>query len=111
MASWCATRAATTGSQRRARGAGARPTRPGAGGGLGAVTDTLGRWGGGGAEVGPPHSGAGPVLGPLCKGARPGGVPAGGGVFFFAPRGDRRYWLLIPRPAPEVCFKPPGYPE
>ena len=32
-------------------------------------------------------------------------------MFRFDVKDDRRYWLLLQRPAPEICFKPPGYDE
>jgi DNA-binding HxlR family transcriptional regulator len=82
-----------------------------AGEGLEAVTDTLGRWGERWLEMAPRHYDAGSVLWHLCKWVQPEEVSAERRVFVFDIRDDRRYWLLIHRPAPEVCFKPPGYPE
>jgi DNA-binding HxlR family transcriptional regulator len=82
-----------------------------AGQALEAVTDVLGRWGERHLELQPQHYDAGTVLWSLCKHVQPGEIPEDRLVFRFDVRGDRRYWLLLHRPAPEICFKPPGYDE
>jgi DNA-binding HxlR family transcriptional regulator len=82
-----------------------------AGAALEAVTDVLGRWGERHLELQPQHYDAAPVLWNLCKHVEAEEVPERRLVFRFDVRGDRRYWLLLHRPAPEVCSKPPGYEE
>jgi DNA-binding HxlR family transcriptional regulator len=82
-----------------------------AGQALEAVTDVLGRWGERHLELQPQHYDAGTVLWSLCKHVQPGEIPEDRLVLRFDVRGDRRYWLLLHRPAPEICFKPPGYDE
>jgi len=82
-----------------------------AGQGLEEVTDTLGRWGERWLDMAPQHYDAGPVLWHLCKWVQPDELTDERLVFLFDIRDDRRYWLLLHRPAPEICFKPPGYSE
>ena len=49
--------------------------------------------------------------GTSAKHVEPDELPDGRLVFVFDVKDDRRYWLLLHRPAPEICFKPPGYDE
>lgn len=82
-----------------------------AGESLVAVTDALATWGEQWLELAPEHFDAGTVLWSLCKHVAPDELPERRLVFVFDVRDDRRYWLLLQRPEPEICFKPPGYDE
>lgn len=82
-----------------------------AGKGLNDVVDVLARWGERWLEMAPNHYDAGTVLWSFCKKVAPEELPDGRLVFVFDVKDDRRYWLLLQRPAPEICFKPPGYDE
>jgi DNA-binding HxlR family transcriptional regulator len=75
------------------------------------VTDALATWGEQWLELTPEHFDAGTVLWNLCKHVAPDELPEDRLVFVFDVRDDRRYWLLLQRPEPEICFKPPGYDE
>ena len=82
-----------------------------AGEGLSEVVDVLARWGERWLDMAPEHYDAGPVLWNFCKHVEPDELPDGRLVFAFDVKDDRRYWLLLHRPAPEICSKPPGYDE
>jgi len=82
-----------------------------AGEGLEEVVDVLARWGERWLDLAPEHYDATTVLWNFCKHVEPGELPDGRLVFVFDVKDDRRYWLLLQRPAPEICFKPPGYDE
>ena len=82
-----------------------------AGEGLEAVVDVLARWGEQWLDLAPEHYDAGTVLWNFCRRVAPDELPADRLVFVFDVKDDRRYWLLLHRPAPEICFKPPGYDE
>ena len=82
-----------------------------AGEGLEEVVDVLARWGERWLDLTPDHYDAGTVLWNFCKHVEPDELPDGRLVFVFDVKDDRRYWLLLQRPAPEICFKPPGYDE
>ena len=82
-----------------------------AGEGLSAVTDVLGRWGERFLEITPEHYDAGVVLWNFCKHVAPGELPEDRLVFRFDVQDDKRYWMLLQRPAAEICYKPPGYEE
>jgi DNA-binding HxlR family transcriptional regulator len=82
-----------------------------AGQGLEEVMDVLARWGERYLDLAPEHYDAGTVLWSFCKHVAPEELPDGRLVFVFDVKDDRRYWLLLHRPAPEICFKPPGYDE
>jgi DNA-binding HxlR family transcriptional regulator len=82
-----------------------------AGAGLEAVTDVLGRWGERYLDMRPEHYDAGVVLWNFCKHVAPAELPEERLVFRFDVRDDKRYWMLLQRPAAEICFKPPGYDE
>lgn len=82
-----------------------------AGEGLSAVTDVLGRWGERFLEITPEHYDAGVVLWNFCKHVSPAELPESRLVFRFDVRDDKRYWMLLQKPAAEICYKPPGYEE
>ena len=82
-----------------------------AGEGLSEVVDVLARWGERWLDMAPEHYDDGPVLWNFCKHVEPDELPDGRLVFAFDVKDDRRYWLLLHRPAPEICSKPPGYHE
>ena len=71
----------------------------------------LARWGERWLDLTPEHYDAGTVLWSFCKHVAPDELPDDRLVFVFDVKDDRRYWLLLQRPAPEICFKPPGYDE
>ena len=75
------------------------------------ISDVLGRWGERYLDMAPQHYDAGPVLWNFCKHVAPDELPDDRLVFVFDVKDDRRYWLLLHPPAPEICFKPPGYDE
>jgi DNA-binding HxlR family transcriptional regulator len=62
-------------------------------------------------DMTPEHHDAGTVLWSFCKHVARDELPDGRLVFVFDVKDDRRYWLLLQRPAPEICSKPPGYDE
>ena len=82
-----------------------------AGEGLSAVSNVLGRWGERYLEMRPEHYDAGVVLWNFCKHVAPAELPEQRLVFRFDVRDDKRYWMLLQKPAAEVCHKPPGYDE
>lgn len=82
-----------------------------AGESLGEVTWALARWGERHLEMEPRHYDASTVLWSFCKHVAPEEIPEGRLVFRFDVKGDKRYWLLLQPPRPEVCFTPPGYDE
>jgi DNA-binding HxlR family transcriptional regulator len=75
------------------------------------VVDVMARWGERWLDLTPEHYDATTVLWSFCKHVEPDELPDGRLVFVFDVKDDRRYWLLLQRPAPEICFKPPGYDE
>ena len=95
------------------RGRGSRYRLTAAGDELIGVLDALGAWGARWLEMAPPHLDAGVVLWSMCRLADPDELPARRTVIRFdlldGPR--RRFWVLLQKPAPEVCVKPPGYDE
>jgi DNA-binding HxlR family transcriptional regulator len=82
-----------------------------AGEGLSAVSNVLGRWGERYLEMQPEHYDAGVVLWNFAKHVEPRELPEERLVFRFDVRDDKRYWMLLQKPAAEVCYKPPGYDE
>ena len=82
-----------------------------AGEGLKAVTEVLGRWGERHLELTPDHYDAAVVLWSFCKHLSADDLPPERLVLQFEIRDDRRYWILLQKPAAEVCNKPPGYDE
>jgi DNA-binding HxlR family transcriptional regulator len=79
------------------------------------VCDALGVWGATWVEVAPEHVEPYIALWGICRGI--GFLPLPDepvNVRFEvrgAPRSQRRFWLLVRRPEPEVCVKPPGFDE
>jgi DNA-binding HxlR family transcriptional regulator len=79
------------------------------------VCDALGLWGATWVEVAPEHLEPYIALWGICRGI--GFLPLPDtpvNVRFElrgAPRNQRRFWLLVRRPEPEVCVKPPGFDE
>jgi DNA-binding HxlR family transcriptional regulator len=79
------------------------------------VCDALGIWGAAWVEIGPEHLDPYLALWGMCRGLRCLPLPDRrvtvrvdlSGV----PRNQRRFWLLVQPPEPEVCVKPPGFDE
>ena len=64
------------------------------------VMDVLARWGERHLDLAPEHYDARTVLWSFCKHVAPEEMPDGRLVFVFDVKDDRRYWLLLHRPAP-----------
>jgi DNA-binding HxlR family transcriptional regulator len=79
------------------------------------VCDALGGWGSRWVELAPEHLDPYPALWALCRGMRYLQLPDRRVTVRFElpdlPRSQRRFWLLVQRPEPEVCVKPPGFDE
>jgi DNA-binding HxlR family transcriptional regulator len=79
------------------------------------VCDALGLWGATWVEIAPEHLDPYMALWGLCRGIRYLPLPEQRVNVRFdlrpAPRGHRRFWVLVQRPEPEVCVKPPGFDE
>jgi DNA-binding HxlR family transcriptional regulator len=79
------------------------------------VCDALGGWGGTWVEIAPEHLDPYMALWGVCRGIGYLPLPAAPVNMRFelpdASRHERRYWLLVHQPEPEVCVKPPGYDE
>lgn len=75
------------------------------------MTDVRGRWGERFLEITPEQYDAGVVLWNFCKHVAPAELPENRLVFRFDVRDDKRYWMLLQKPAAENCHKPPGYEE
>jgi DNA-binding HxlR family transcriptional regulator len=77
------------------------------------VCDELGKWGAKWLEATPTKLDPGVLLWAVCKSMDPDQLPDDRVVvqvrFRDVPK--NRYWLLVQRPEPEVCRKPPGYDE
>lgn len=77
------------------------------------VLDALGTWGARWLDAAPAPLDQGVLLWAICKSMTPERLPQERVVvrvnFRDAPK--QRFWLLIQRPEPEVCRKPPGYDE
>jgi DNA-binding HxlR family transcriptional regulator len=80
---------------------------------LDSVCDALGTWGARWLEVAPHHLDPLVVLWGMCRLIDKDQLPDTRVVVRFelrdAPR--QRFWVLIQKPAPEVCIKPPGFEE
>jgi DNA-binding HxlR family transcriptional regulator len=80
---------------------------------LDSVCDALGTWGARWLEAAPATLDPGVLLWAICKSLTPARLPEERVVVRVvlrdAPR--QRFWLLIQRPEPELCRKPPGFPE
>ena len=79
------------------------------------VCDALGVWGSTWVEVAPEHVEPYIALWGICRGIGFLALPERPVNVRFevpgAPRNQRRFWLLVRRPEPEVCVKPPGFDE
>jgi DNA-binding HxlR family transcriptional regulator len=79
------------------------------------VCDALGLWGATWVEVAPEHLEPYIALWGICRGIGFLPLPETPVNVRFelrgAPRNQRRFWLLVRRPEPEVCVKPPGFDE
>jgi DNA-binding HxlR family transcriptional regulator len=79
------------------------------------VCDALGAWGASWVEVAPEHLDPYMALWGLCRGIRYLQFPERPVTIRFElrppPRGQPRLWLLVRRPEPEVCVKPPGFED
>ena len=66
-------------------------------------------------EIAPEHLDPYAALWGMCRGIRYLPLPEERVTIRFElrdrPRNQRRYWLLVHRPEPEVCVKPPGFEE
>ncbi|CAN5209187.1 winged helix-turn-helix transcriptional regulator [soil metagenome] len=82
---------------------------------LGQVCDALGEWGARWLELAPEHLDPHLTLWSVCKAIDRAFLPEEPVTMRFefadAPRGQSRFWLLVQRPEPEVCVKPPGFDE
>lgn len=80
---------------------------------LRAVCDALGTWGARWLEAAPEHLDAGVLLWAISKSMDPDLLPEQRVVirFEFRDQPKHRFWLLVQRPAPEVCRKPPGFSD
>jgi len=79
------------------------------------VCDALGAWGASWVEVAPEHLDPYMALWGMCRGISYLPLPDQPVTIRFdlrdTSRSPRRYWLLVRRPEPEVCVKPPGFEE
>ena len=79
------------------------------------VCDALGLWGATWVEIAPEHLDPYMALWGLCRGIGYLPLPDEPVTIRFelqrAQRGQRRFWVLVRRPEPEVCVKPPGFDE
>jgi DNA-binding HxlR family transcriptional regulator len=82
---------------------------------LAPVCHALGAWGARWLEAAPHHLDAAVVLWAISKSMDRDRLPDERVVIRFdfldQPRPKHRYWLLVQRPEPEVCRKPPGFPD
>jgi DNA-binding HxlR family transcriptional regulator len=79
------------------------------------VCDALGVWGADWVELAPHHLDPYVALWSLCRGLTSVPMPDDRVTVRFdlpdMPHKQRRFWLLVQRPEPEVCVKPPGFEE
>jgi DNA-binding HxlR family transcriptional regulator len=77
------------------------------------VCEALGNWGSRWLDAAPAQLDPGVLLWAICKSMDPDRLPEERVVvrvnFSNAPK--QRFWLLVQRPEPEVCRKPPGFDE
>ena len=82
---------------------------------LRAVCGALGAWGASWVEITAEHLDPYMALWVMCRGIGYLELPDRPVTVRFelrkAPRNQRRYWLVVHRPEPEVCVKPPGFEE
>lgn len=99
-------------SSPRARGRGHVYSLTDAGWGLAEVCDALGRWGARWLEAAPDELDPGVVLWAVAKCMDRTALPERRVVVRFDLRGyPKRFWLLVQRPAPELCRSHPGAEE
>jgi DNA-binding HxlR family transcriptional regulator len=84
-----------------------------AGHALGPVCEALGNWGQKWLEASPQLSDPGVLLWAICKSMDDERLPADRVTVrvTFRDVPGRTYWMLVQRPEPEVCRKPPGFDE
>jgi DNA-binding HxlR family transcriptional regulator len=79
------------------------------------VCDALGVWGATWVEIAPEHQDPYAALWGMCRGIRYLPLPERRVTIRFelrnVARNPRRLWLVVQRPEPEVCVKPPGFEE
>ena len=79
------------------------------------VCDALGVWGATWVELAPEHLDPYMALWGLCRGLRAVALPEERVTIRFElpsmPSSQRRFWVLVQPPEPEVCVKPPGFEE
>ena len=79
------------------------------------VCDALGAWGATWVEIAPEHLDPYAALWGMCRGIAYLPLPDQRVTIRFelrnTPRRPRRYWVLVHRPEPEVCVKPPGFED
>ncbi|HEX2087713.1 MAG TPA: helix-turn-helix domain-containing protein [Solirubrobacteraceae bacterium] len=80
---------------------------------LEAVCDALGTWGSRWLDSAPAEVDPGVLLWAICKSMDPDRLPEERVVVrvSFRDAPDHRFWLLVQRPRPEVCRRPPGFDE
>jgi DNA-binding HxlR family transcriptional regulator len=82
---------------------------------LAPVCEALGTWGARWLEAAPHDLDAAVLLWAISRSMDPDRLPEQRVVIRFdfrdQPRPKHRYWLLVQRPEPEVCRKPPGFPD
>jgi DNA-binding HxlR family transcriptional regulator len=77
------------------------------------VIDALGTWGARWLEMAPEHYDPGVVLWSMCRLMERDRLPDHPVVIRFdiPDHAKRRFWVVVQRPEPEVCLKPPGAQE
>jgi DNA-binding HxlR family transcriptional regulator len=77
------------------------------------VCEALGTWGARWLDAAPAELDPGVLLWAICKSMDPEQLPEERVVIRVSLRDapEQRFWLLIQRPEPEVCRKPPGFDE
>ncbi len=82
---------------------------------LAAVCDALGEWGARWVELGPQHLDPYFALWSLCKEINPSDLPEERLTVRFdltnVRAHERRFWVLLQQPEPEICVNHPGYDE
>jgi DNA-binding HxlR family transcriptional regulator len=95
------------------KGRGSRYYLTPAGADLHDVVFALGTWGAHWLEMAPEHYDPGVVLWAWCRLMDRDRLPERPVVMRFEIADDqhKRYWVIVQRPEPEVCLKPPGFEE
>ena len=79
------------------------------------VCDALGLWGATWVEIAPEHLDPYMSLWGIARGIGRLPLPEQPVIIRFelrrAPRDQRRFWIVVHRPEPEVCVKPPGFDD